>query len=123
MSKDGLVDYGHGRVQPHPIPERQRPVVNDNPEIQNSRDARLKEEVDELKVRERAAQLAGRTHDVGSGREVWIRMPSGQKCFLGGEALVSALANGGQPVDGQQFKPTINGQVAGHSAPRIFTLK
>jgi hypothetical protein len=125
MSDEKLVDYGYGRVEPHPLPLRQRPdnPAYANPEIKKTQDARLKEHINEENIRDRANKLQGGTsHDKGN-HTVWIRMPSGSKCFVGGEALVQALANGGQPMDEPKMKPTINGQVAGHPAPRVYFLE
>jgi hypothetical protein len=81
-----IVDMGHGLIGPTPAPSVQPPTDT---------------------LRERAAELEGTgrnwtgSHNQGTGkRTVNVKMPSGQILRgIGGELLVSALANGGQPVE------------------------
>jgi hypothetical protein len=67
------------------------------------------------KIREWANQLQGGGDHTRGQHPVRIKMPSGAIIpAIGGETLVQALANGGQPMDEPKMKPTVNGQVAGY---------
>jgi hypothetical protein len=66
-------------------------------------------------IREWANQLQGGGNHHLPLHPVWIKMPnSAQPILIGGEILLQALAAGGQPVNGQQFKATINGEPEPH---------
>lgn len=97
-----------------PVPARQRP---DPPPTQHDKDraARAALECSEADLRTRAAQL-----EAAYGGPVEVVMPSGRRVWLGGEALVSALANGGVQASEYVFKRTTNGIVTDQPRVRVW---
>lgn len=124
MTDSKLVDHGFGEVPPLPVPARQRPDVVDptptyrlagGPEVLAQTVEQQRQEASSsgwevTQLRARAAELEGDRGGTGpisshgapsTGKHpVNIKMLSGQILRgIGGECLVSALANGGQPVE------------------------
>jgi hypothetical protein len=101
------VHYGFGALPALPVPERERPVVPDPEIIVISPDGARTIGKNAAAIRGDIARNAQRVNDIyvlaeklsDKGRKaVRIRMPSGAECTVGGEALIGALARGGQPV-------------------------
>jgi hypothetical protein len=114
MADEYSVDYGFGTVPKLPVPARERPdTVDPTPTyILPGGDKVLAKTIDQQRaeaststwavsdVRVRAAKLEYPNKHVHTPRPVLIKMPNFAKpILLGGEALVQALANGGQPVE------------------------
>lgn len=91
-------NYGYGLVPALPTPARQRPPL-DKSQHDRDREAREAEEIRELEIRDRAAQL-----ESAANGPVHVQMPSGGRKWLGGEVLVMALANGAVPVSDLAFQ-------------------
>jgi hypothetical protein len=121
------VDYGYGPVQALPIPARQRPDIKTDgapctilpngehvpgKTVEDQRAEVERAQASELGLRTRAAEAEGTTRNRSPKGPVQVQMPSGQRIWVGGEALVSALANGGKLVEEPKMQPTVNGHVA-----------